>query len=152
MARNVTYRAGQPIIKAGSKEKVMYVILKGEVSVRLTEGDVSVEVATMEKGGFFGEISFFSEIPRSADVVAKTECSLAAIDSLQHLNAFLEVNPKFAIKMVHILSERLAKTDELLLGKVVDETRIKAVETPGANGSGGSRTGSIMDEFDAGVL
>ena len=150
MARNVTYRAGQPIIKAGSKEKVMYVILKVEVSVRLTKGDVSVEVASMDKGGFFGEISFFSEIPRSADGIAKTECSLAAIDSLQHLNSFLEVNPKFAIKMVHILSERLAKTDELLLGKVIDETRVKAVEAQGPAGSG--RSGSIMDEFDAGVL
>ena len=47
MARNVTYKAGQPIIKAGSKEKVMYVILKGEVSVRLIQGSVSVEVAPM---------------------------------------------------------------------------------------------------------
>ena len=32
--------------------------------------------------------------------------------------------------MVHILSQRLAKTDELLLGKVADESRIKTVQTP----------------------
>ena len=148
MARNVTYKAGQPIIKAGSKEKVMYVILKGEVSVRLIQGSVSVEVATMTKGGFFGEISFFSAMPRSADVIAKTECALAAIDSLQQLNGFLEVNPKFAIKMVHILSERLARTDELLLGKVVDETRIKAVEAAGGEGAGHA-AGSILHELDS---
>jgi CRP-like cAMP-binding protein len=151
MARNVTYKSGETIIKAGSREKLMYVILQGDVSVRLIEGNISVEVATMGKGGFFGEISFFSEIPRSADVIAKTECTLAAIDSLQQLNVFLQVNPKFAIKMVHILSERLAKTDELLLGKVVDATRVKTVEA--ALPMNGQLTGSIMDEIDSsGVL
>ena len=130
MVRTVTFKHGETIITAGSKEKVMYVILQGDVVVELSDRKNTVKVATLVKGDFFGEISFFSEIPRSAQVTAQSECVLAMIESLQQLNSFLSQNPKFAIKMVHILSQRLAKTDELLMGKVSDENRVKTVQSP----------------------
>ena len=43
----------------------------------------------------------------------------------QQLNTFLVNNQSFAFKMVRILAERLAKTDELLIGKVSEVNRLK---------------------------
>ena len=155
MARILPFKYGDRIIKAGSREKIMYIIMEGEVRVELEGSGVSssVEVARLGKGDFIGEISFFSEQPRSAHVTACTDGKLAVIDSLQQLNQFLLQNPKFAIKMVHILAERLAKTDEMLKGKVSDETRVSAVENirekkPSASKEAAA-SDSILGELDA---
>ena len=129
MARTMPFKRDDVLIKSGSREKIMYIIMEGEVRVELSDGIKGVEVARLKKGDFFGEISFFSEIPRSATVTACTDGSIAIIDSLQQLNSFLLQNPKFAVKMVHILSQRLANTDELLMGKVSDLHRLGAVNS-----------------------
>ena len=41
------------------------------------------------------------------------------------LKVFLIKNPSFAAKMVSILCQRLAKTDEILIGKISELNRIK---------------------------
>ena len=117
MSRIIEFKTGDLLIKSGSIEKLMYIILEGELSVKLTHHDNEIEVAKMKKGDFVGEISFFSDLPRSADVRASTNGRCVLLESLQQLTNFLMQNPKFATKMVQILAERLAKTDELLLGK-----------------------------------
>jgi len=126
MPRVVDFKEGEYLIKAGSKEKVMYILMTGEVVVELIADGKPHEVSRMKKGDFFGEISFFSDAPRSADVRGLDEGRCVAIESLQQLYQFLNQNPKFAIKMVHILAQRLAKTDELLIGKIEDMKRVEA--------------------------
>ena len=130
MARTIEFKEGDLLIESGSREKVMYIMLSGEVVVELNAGDEKIEVARMGKGGFFGEISFFSDESRSADVRALEDGRCILIDSLQQLNHFLTQNPKFAAKMVQILAGRLARTDELLIGKISDKSRIE-VESKG---------------------
>jgi CRP/FNR family cyclic AMP-dependent transcriptional regulator len=136
MARVFQFSEGDQIIKAGSIEKVMYIILDGEVRVQLFDGVEIIEVAQMKKGDFFGEISFFSDKPRSANVIAKTDGRCVAIDSLQQLNQFLMQNPKFSAKMVQILAERLSTTNELLIGKISDQRRVEVVEAKGVGWQG----------------
>jgi CRP-like cAMP-binding protein len=128
MSRVFNFVSGDLLIKAGSKEKIMYIILDGDVAVHLSDGVETIEVAKMKKGDFFGEISFFSDKPRSANVVANTDGRCVAIESIQQLHGFLMQNPKFSSKMVQILSERLARTNELLMGKISDRNRIEACE------------------------
>lgn len=126
MPRIVDFKEGDYLIKAGSREKVMYILLTGEVSVELIADGHPVEICRLKKGDFFGEISFFSDEPRSADVKGVDEGRCVMIESLQQLYLFLDKNTKFAIKMVHILAKRLAKTDELLVGKISDMRRVEA--------------------------
>lgn len=127
MSRRVLYyKAGERIIAAGQVERRMYIITEGEVAITLSDGAVKAVVAKLQKGDFFGEISIFSNRPRSADAHAIGDVKLAFIDDDQQLKKFLLVNPSFAAKMVHVLVERLAKTDELLLGKMNEIKRLKA--------------------------
>jgi len=123
--RVLQYKHNERVISAGEVEKRMYIILEGNVEIALTDGNQRIKVATLGKGDFFGEISIFSNRARSANVSAIGDIKLAYIDDIQQLKAFLLKNPHFAAKMVKILAERLAKTDELLLGKVNEISRLK---------------------------
>ena len=129
MSKNIMYfQNAENIIKAGQLEHRMYIILDGEVSIILGDGDNQIVVARLTKGDFFGEISLFTNTPRSATVRSIGDVKLAYIDNFTQLKAFLLKNPQFAAKMVHILAQRLAKTDEILIGKISELNRVKETQ------------------------
>ena len=103
----------------------MYIIMNGVVQIKLKDGTDTVIVANLKKNDFFGEMSLFRNKPRSADAVAMSEVMVTYVESKQQLNQFLVANPQFAAKMVHILVERLANTNELLIGKVSEVNRLR---------------------------
>ncbi len=129
MSKNIMYyQNGENIIKAGQMEQRMYIILEGRVSVFLSNGEETIVVATLVKGDFFGEISLFTDHPRSATVRALGDVKLAYIDNVTQLKSFLLLNPQFAAKMAQILAQRLAKTDEILIGKISEISRLKQTQ------------------------
>lgn len=67
------------IVKQGQHGDAMYLVLEGELRVRLTIGGKESILATLAAGEFFGEISLFDSGPRSADVVANQDSLLLKI-------------------------------------------------------------------------
>jgi CRP-like cAMP-binding protein len=67
------------VVKQGAPGDGMYLILEGEVRVRMLISGKEVTLATLSPGDFFGEISLFDHGPRSADVVANTDVTLLKI-------------------------------------------------------------------------
>ncbi|HOT43709.1 MAG TPA: cyclic nucleotide-binding domain-containing protein [Spirochaetota bacterium] len=126
MAKSIIYfQNGERIIEAGKVETRMYIILEGEVQISLSDKIDKINVALLKKGDFFGEISLFNKTPRSATATAIGNVKLAFIDNAEQLRLFLIKNPVFAAKMVTTLAQRLAKTDEILVGKVSELNRLK---------------------------
>ncbi|HNW29998.1 MAG TPA: cyclic nucleotide-binding domain-containing protein [Spirochaetota bacterium] len=126
MAKSIIYfQNGERIIEAGKVETRMYIILEGEVQISLSDKIDKINVALLKKGDFFGEISLFNKTPRSATATAIGNVKLAIIDNAEQLRLFLIKNPVFAAKMVTTLAQRLAKTDEILVGKVSELNRLK---------------------------
>lgn len=123
----VHFQNGERIIRAGEMEKRMFIVLEGSVIITLLAENRQdkVEVARLGVNDFFGEISFFTNQPRSATVTADSDVRLAEISDIRHLDAFLIKNPAFAAKMVRILAARLAKTDEYLVSKVKELERLQ---------------------------
>ncbi|MCB1141322.1 MAG: cyclic nucleotide-binding domain-containing protein [Leptospiraceae bacterium] len=119
------YQKDEKIIRAGEQEKMMFIILEGEVEVSLIDNDVHIVIGNLGKNDFFGEISLFSKKPRSATIKAISNVKAFCIESEMQLTMFLLRNPKFASKMVKILAQRLARTDEILIGKISELNRIK---------------------------
>jgi CRP-like cAMP-binding protein len=72
-------RQWEEIAKEGSPGDAMYLLLEGEVRVRLIIAGKESILATLSAGEFFGEVALFDHGPRSADVVANTECLLLKI-------------------------------------------------------------------------
>ncbi len=67
------------IVKQGSPGDSMYLVLEGEVRVRLMIAGKESLLATLGAGEFFGEVALFDHGPRSADVVANRDCLLLKI-------------------------------------------------------------------------
>ncbi|MCW7492733.1 cyclic nucleotide-binding domain-containing protein [Leptospira sp. 2 VSF19] len=108
----------QRIFKEGELNNAMYIILQGNVEIFFTVNNSQTRLALMKPGDFFGEMALFSSNPRSATARTITNCEVAVIESKQQLENFLVKNPKFAAKMVSIMADRLARTNELLISSM----------------------------------
>ncbi|WP_374688962.1 Crp/Fnr family transcriptional regulator [Promineifilum sp.] len=98
------YAAGDTIFRAGDEGHCMYVVQDGELEV--IAHDKVIDVVT--SGGIFGEMALVDRSPRSATVVARTDCRLVAIDEakfMQHVHR----TPFFALQVMRIMTDRLRK-------------------------------------------
>lgn len=69
------------IVKQGDHGDAMYLVLEGELRVRMMISGKESILVTLQAGEFFGEISLFDHGPRSADVIANTDAVLLKITS-----------------------------------------------------------------------
>ena len=69
------------IVQQGDRGDTMYLILQGELRVRINVSGKETVLATLTVGEFFGDISLFDQGPRSADVVANTDSLVLKISS-----------------------------------------------------------------------
>jgi len=69
------------VVREGDIGDAMYLILQGELRVRLMVQGRESLLATLPTGEFFGEISLFDTGPRSADVVANVDSLLLKISA-----------------------------------------------------------------------
>jgi len=67
------------IVKQGETDDSMYLVLEGELRVRLMIGGKETILATLASGECFGEIALFDRGPRSADVLSNKESVLLKI-------------------------------------------------------------------------
>ena len=101
----VNFAAGQTVFKAGNPGEVMFVIIEGEVEIR----DGSSILETAGPGAIFGELALIDDEPRSATVVAKTDCRLVPVD--RHRFEFMvQETPFFALAVMKVLADRLRRT------------------------------------------
>jgi CRP/FNR family transcriptional regulator, cyclic AMP receptor protein len=101
------FAAGQTIFTEGETGDVMYVVAEGEIDV-LVRGQV---IETIVEGGIVGEMALIDANPRSATVVAKTDCTLVAVDS-KRFERLVSYNPFFALQVMRILAQRLRRRIE----------------------------------------
>ena len=85
----------------------MYVVLSGEVEIQL-QGTV---IDTLAQGGTFGEMALIDGSPRSATVVAKTSCEVAAINEKTFV-LLVDEMPYFALSTMRNLVDRLRRMNE----------------------------------------
>jgi CRP/FNR family cyclic AMP-dependent transcriptional regulator len=93
---------GDFLFREGDKREKMYVVLDGEVDVRL--GDYVVETAG--PGALIGEMALIDNSPRAANAVAKSACRLAAIDQ-PRFHFLIQQHPHFATHVMKELANRL---------------------------------------------
>ena len=93
---------GDILFREGDKRDKMYVVLEGEMDVRL--GDFVVETA--KAGALIGEMALIDDSPRAANAVAKTACRLAPIDQ-RRFHFLVQQHPHFATHVMKELAARL---------------------------------------------
>lgn len=111
-------KQGELIIEQGKKEQTAYLIIDGEVSVNVSREDgSSFHVKDMFSGEIIGEIALFGELERTANVAAKTDCTVLCFDwdALERIRKYLPmISARFFLNLSSILGERLAYTTKEL--------------------------------------
>jgi len=70
------------IVKQGEHGDAMYLILEGELRVRLIASGKETILSTLGPGEFFGDMALFDQGPRSADVVANVDSVVLKITAI----------------------------------------------------------------------
>ena len=109
------------IVKQGDPGDTMYLILEGELRVRINVAGKETILTTLGVGEFFGDISLFDQGPRSADVVANSDSvlvklSAAGFDELA--KAAPDVATPFLRAVGRTLSARIRADNKRFSGSV----------------------------------
>ena len=103
------------IVKQGSPGDAMYLVLEGEVRVRMMIGEKETILVTLPAGEFFGDLSLMDHAPRSADVVANQDSVLLKI-SVSAFQALLQMAPEistpFLLAICRTLAARIRADDK----------------------------------------
>ena len=111
------FKPDDVIISQGSIGDEMYVVLEGQVAVKMAQEDGTVvTVNKIAEGGLFGEIALVSQIPRTANVIASSDTRLLAIrwESIQRFARFhTRIAAVLFQNLAAIVGQRLAKNDSM---------------------------------------
>ena len=102
-----TYPAGATIMREGDPGSFALVILEGEVEIFVALPTGPVPMATLGPSRIVGELGAFTDMPRTATVIARTDLAVARIeqDSLMRLSAEY---PAIGMAIIRELGGRLA--------------------------------------------
>lgn len=105
-------KAGATIIRQGDPADFFYVIGNGRVEVSQTDASGASRVLRQMSGGeFFGEIGLLSRVPRTATVVALTDCTLVALEGAAFLE-LVESGPGLTYKLLDVHRGAVSTTGE----------------------------------------
>jgi len=95
---------GQPIVVQGGGERTVFLLLEGLAEV-WRDGDA---VGILGPGGTFGEVALLTGRPRTADVIAATQCRVLALRD-KTLSGLIESRSALAAKLLRNLATGLAE-------------------------------------------
>ncbi len=104
---------GEAVCKQGDPGSTFYIIKSGVIAVKVKKDDTEVEVARLQPGSYFGEMSLLAGDPRSATCVALEDSELLCLDR-ETFGVLLQENPPVAAAMSDILAARAQATQRRL--------------------------------------
>lgn len=105
----VSVPAGQPLFTVGEEGHLMFVLTTGSAEV-VVNGRV---VETLKHGSIVGELGIVLAGPRSASVIAKTNCEFVAIDE-KRFQFLVQQTPYFATQVMRVMAERLRALNQMV--------------------------------------
>ena len=101
--------AGQALFSVGEEGHLMFVLSKGTAQVMVNDQVVE----TLEHGNIVGEMGIVSPGPRSATVVASSDCEFVAVDE-KRFQFLVQQTPFFATQVMRVLAERLRAVNQMV--------------------------------------
>jgi len=104
----VLLKQGQPLIEQGVKDRTVFFVESGSLTVHYEDSHDRIRIAVVGEGSMLGEGAFFSHLPRSATVTASADCRLWCLAPLR----FRELGtrqPEIALELSVAMSAVLAR-------------------------------------------
>jgi hypothetical protein len=111
IAEEHVFDEGDTIARQGDVGDEMHIIVSGEVSVTVREGDDQRVVAVRSEGDVVGEMAIVTNEPRMADLVARGPVRLLSIDR-RRFESIVRERPETALGVIRMLSRRLAEAPQ----------------------------------------
>lgn len=105
----VAFETRHTIITEGQEGRALYIVVSGRVSIHLRKQ----ELAQLEEGACFGEMSVFDAEPRSASATALEPCSCLVLTQQQLYDA-IDETPGIAVNIIRLLSRRIRELNREL--------------------------------------
>jgi CRP/FNR family cyclic AMP-dependent transcriptional regulator len=103
----VVFDTNYTIITEGQEGRAMYIVVSGKVSVHLR----GQELAKLDEGACFGEMSVFDAEPRSASVTTVESCQCLMLTQQQLYDA-IDDTPGIAVNIIRLLSRRIRELNQ----------------------------------------
>jgi len=112
-ARVLRFGRGEKVIEQGASGNSMFILLDGEADVFVRLEQMDTRVATLRTGDYCGEMSLLTGEPRSATIIAKSDCEMCEI-SKNVFGAILQENEDLVQKLGDILAHRRIENEGIL--------------------------------------
>ena len=99
---------GDVLFRQGDRGRSAYLVIEGALDIVVAMQGVDVAVARVGRGGLVGEIAAFSDVPRTATVVARGSVHLLRIKQ-EEVRSLLAGNPAVAASVIGQLGARLQR-------------------------------------------
>ena len=109
---NLFWPAGALIFEKDSPSEALFVVLSGRVQIFERAGDREVEVARVEPGSSFGELSLLLNTTHTKDARALEDSELMVVPKAS-FKEVLDSNPDLAAQFQRRLAERLPVSGEV---------------------------------------
>src|SRR5436309_5969 len=123
-ARLNIFGRGEPVIQEGSPGDSMFVLLRGAANVFVSKNGSTIQVATLNAGDCFGEMSLLTGEPRSATVRADADCYVMEIGK-PTMAEVLHGAPECLVHLSELLAQRKMETEGILKEAHTDEHVLK---------------------------
>ena len=128
--RYAPFARGETLTRQGAEAHWLYMVIEGEVAVRVAVEDGLVrEVARLGGGSFFGEMSLMTGEPRSATVVALTDVECFRLDRATFQDV-IRRRPEVAADIAEVLARRRVELEAAKenLGEEAKRRRLAAAK------------------------
>jgi small-conductance mechanosensitive channel/CRP-like cAMP-binding protein len=106
--RYTPFAHGEVMTRQGAEAHWLYVVEDGEAEVRVAEAGIEKEVARLKGPAFFGEMSLMTGDPRSATVVAVSDCECFRLEKASFQEVLMR-RPELAEEVAEVLTRRRAQ-------------------------------------------
>jgi CRP-like cAMP-binding protein len=110
------YAKGDVIIDEGKSQQDLWIVVKGSCEVvKMNKSKVERQLATLETGAVFGEMSFFQKAPHSATVRALTAVKVLRL-TRERFEQLQTGSPsaanKIAVSVLAVMAQRIRRMDD----------------------------------------
>jgi len=98
-----SFDSGEVIFERGAAGKTMFVVVEGEVELKLSDDHV---LAIVGPGDVFGEMALIDDQPRSATATARDGVKVAPIDE-KRFTYLVQNTPYFALEVMRVMAHRV---------------------------------------------
>lgn len=121
------YRRGEILLRAGSENRFIYLVLAGRLVVKL-EGREASPLVELGPGARAGEMSILSHVNVSAHVVVVEDARLLVVDQ-EILWSMIDASHGVARNLLYVLSGRIRQVNERLLESAASLERFEQYAT-----------------------